>query len=110
MDDEEDLYNYDHLYTDDPEFDLHEMLKDESDDEEEHVNFEIKQHFQQPINLANSHGHRNQIKERFYDFRGLSPEQKLKMMTEIRDADFWLIKGISMTSHNQLSTAIQCYK
>ena len=31
-------------------------------------------------------------------------------MNLIRDADFWLTKGISMMAHSQISTAIQCYK
>ena len=31
-----------HLYADDQKFDLIAMLEDESEDEEEHVNFEIK--------------------------------------------------------------------
>lgn len=42
LEEEEEKYNYDHLYEDSPTYDLHDMLKDESDDEEEHVNFEIK--------------------------------------------------------------------
>ena len=40
----------------------------------------------------------------------MNQEEKLEQLNLIRDADFWLTKGISMTTHNQLSTAVQCYK
>ena len=41
QDDDEDGEKHEHLYVDDPEFEIHEMLKDESEDEEPAVNFEI---------------------------------------------------------------------
>ena len=40
----------------------------------------------------------------------MTAEEKIRQINTVRDADFWLQKGISMTAHNQLSTAIQCYK
>lgn len=95
-----------HLYDDDPKFDIEEMLKDESEDEEEQVNFEINQHKSQPINLESSHKLRNEIKESFFNLTNLDQDEKLEQMNLIRDSDFWLTKGISMTTHNQLSTAI----
>ena len=57
-----------HLYADDPRFDLHTMLQDESEDEESQVDFEINAHKMTPINLEQSHQHRNEIKDNFYDF------------------------------------------
>ena len=54
--------------------------------------------------------YRNEIKDNFYDFTTMTGEEKQEQMNLVRDADFWLTKGISMSAHNQLSTAIQCYK
>ena len=99
-----------HLYEDDPKFVVEEMLKDESEDEEEQVNFEINSHKATAINLESSHKYRNEIKDNFFNFTDMNQDEKLEQHNLIRDSDFWLTKGISMTAHNQLSTAIQCYK
>lgn len=90
----------DHLYEDSPKFEIQDMLKDESEDEDIQENFEINQHISQAINLASSHKYRNEIKDNFYRFRNMTQEEKSEQLNLIRDADFWLTKGISMTTHN----------
>ena len=42
------------------------MIKDESEDEEQQVNFEINAHKATAINLESSHKYRNEIKENFF--------------------------------------------
>ena len=50
------------------------------------------------------------MRESFIPSSSLSQEERLGMLANRRDADFWLQKGIIMTAHNQVATAIQCYK
>ena len=69
--------NYE-LYIEDGEFDLEQMLKDESEDEEPQVNFEINHHKQKSITLDESHKYRNEIKDSFYFSKDLTPEEKAK--------------------------------
>ena len=76
------------------------MLKDESEDEEEQVNFEINSHKATAINLESSHKYRNEIKDNFFNFTDMNQDEKLEQHNLIRDSDFWLTKGISMTAHN----------
>ena len=76
------------------------MLKDESEDEDPQVNFEINYHKTTAINLESSHKYRNEIKDNFYKFANMNQDEKAEQLNLIRDADFWLTKGISMTTHN----------
>ena len=43
------------IYKTDGPFDLHEMLKDESEDEEEQINYELDTHFTVSITQDKSH-------------------------------------------------------
>ena len=43
------------IYKEETPFNLHEMLKDESEDEEEQLNYELDTHLTRPISLDESH-------------------------------------------------------
>ena len=82
------------------------MLKDESEDEEDQVNFELDLHLTTPINMDTCHKYRTEIRDQVAQTTHLNTFDREKLIEEYRDADFWLTKGISTTTHNQLSTAI----
>ena len=56
----------DPLFKDDGSYDLVEMIKDESEDEEEQKNFEINSHVSRPIDLLSSHKYREEVKSKYY--------------------------------------------
>ena len=62
----------DELFAADGDFDLVEMIKDESEDEDEQVNMEINGHLSEPIDIIQSHKYREEIKTKYYSFSNLS--------------------------------------
>ena len=97
---QQELDSHQQLFVDDPPFDLIDMLKDESEDEEEQVNREIDEYCAQPFGLETSNAYRSEINDSFYYSSSASAAEKKEKMMLIRDADFWMTKGISMTAHN----------
>ena len=72
------------------------MLKDDSEDEEEMVNQEINGYYTQPINLEGSIRHFNEIRTAFIPYDTLTEQQVELRSKQLKQGDFWLIKGIQV--------------
>ena len=55
---------------------LHEMLKDESEDEEDQLNFELDSHLTEPISIDESHKHRAKIRDQLAETEHLSEQDR----------------------------------
>ena len=60
---EEERYRNPVIYKEKKAFDLHEMLKDESEDEEDQQNYELDKHLTEPINMEKSNKYRTKIRD-----------------------------------------------
>ena len=55
---------------------LHEMLKDESEDEEDQLNFELDSHLTEPISMDASHKHRAKIRDQLAETEHLGEQDR----------------------------------
>ena len=94
----------------DTEADLLEMLRDESEDEDEQVNYEMDDYRTAWITLGASHGYRAELRERLKREAGLTDEERRATEKVHREADFWLGKGIATNHADQVQASAQCYK
>ena len=67
-----------------------EMFRDESDEEDEQLNFEMNSHFTEWINVISAHTFRAEIRKNIEDDLTLSEQERKRWREQNKGADMWV--------------------
>ena len=85
------------------------MFEDDSEDEDEQLNFEIDKHMTEWINIIGAHAYRGEIRKNIENDATLSEQERKRRLNLNKESDSWLQKGIAINQANKLYDAIPCY-
>ena len=88
---------------------VEEMFRDDSDEEDEQINFEMDKHLTDYINAIGAHVYRSEIRKNIENDLTISDLERKRRESLNWESDLWLQKGIAINQANQLQAAIPCY-